>query len=180
MKSKITQKRLKEVLDYNKETGIFVWIKPTNRSVIIGSIAGCKNKYGYTQIRIDGNGYRANRLAWLYEKGYFPEHGLDHKDRVKHHDWISNLRETSNQCNQRNTDNPKDNTSGVKGVGFIKRDNKWKATIKINNKTKCLGTYKDFNNAVCARLAGEQACKWEGCDNSSPAYKYVKQMLSKH
>ncbi|MCP4373526.1 MAG: hypothetical protein GY797_36295 [Deltaproteobacteria bacterium] len=44
----------------------------------------------------------------------------------------------------------------------------------INGINKYLGTYNNFDNAVCARLAGEQCVNWSGCDSNSPAFKYVK------
>ena len=83
----------------------------------------------------------------------------------------------SQSCNLRNTGNFAHNTSGVKGVSWSKLTNKWEACIKINRKKKHLGMYKNFDDAVCARLAGEQCLDWEGCDSNSPAYLYVKEML---
>lgn len=109
--------------------------------------------------------------------GYWPENDIDHKDKIKHHNCIRNLRETSRQCNMRNMGNRKDNTSGVKGIHWDKLNKKWKTQISINRKRKTLGYYKDFDNAVCARLAGEQCVGWEGCDSNSPAYQYVKENI---
>lgn len=175
--SELTYERLHEVLDYNEETGIFIWkIKPAHR-VDIGDTAGCKNSKGYIYISIDGKDYRANRLAWFYVYGYFPERCIDHKNRIRHNDWIDNLREVSPQCNARNSGNPKDNTSGVKGVYWNKQFKKWRAMITVNQKICCLGCHKDFSEAVCYRLAGEQCLNWSNCDSSSPAYQYVHKML---
>jgi hypothetical protein len=36
----ITLERLKEVLTYNPENGLFTWIISTNKKIIVGSIAG--------------------------------------------------------------------------------------------------------------------------------------------
>ena len=172
----ITQKELKRQLKYNSKTGIFTWkIQKSNR-IKIGDIAGTKHKKGYIQISLDKI-YKAHRLAWLYEYGYLPENGLDHKDRINYHNWISNLREASKQCNARNTGNPKDNTSGVKGVSWNKQYNKWRTVIGINQKQIHIGNFNDFNEAVCYRLAAEQCINWSGCDSSSPAYKYVKENI---
>lgn len=177
MKSKLTQKRLKELLYYNSKTGIFRW-RISRRNIKKGDIAGYKKKRGYIVIQIDYKFYKAHRLVWLYENGYFPEPGLDHRDRIKHHNWISNLREASQQCNMRNYGNPKDNTSGVKGVYWNKAKNKWNAQIVVNKKNFYLGLYKDFSEAACARLAAEQCLDWSDCDSSSPAFKYVQKMLN--
>ena len=128
-------------------------------------------------IGINGREYGVHRLAWFYVYGYWPENGVDHMDRIRHHNWINNLREISQQCNMRNTDNYKTNTSGVKGVSWNEKLKKWTGQLSLNNKSKYLGCYKEFDNAVCARLAGEQCLNWEGCDSCSPAYQYVKENI---
>jgi hypothetical protein len=95
----LTQERLKEILDYNHETGIFTWkIEPPNRPYLKGKEAGCYDKDGYIQIRIKGIGYSAHHLAFLFMEGYLPEGQVYHKDRIKDHNWWDNLREASNQC----------------------------------------------------------------------------------
>jgi len=94
-------------------------------------------------------------LAWLYIYGYWPENDINHKDRIKHHNWISNLREISQQYNTRNIRNLKNNKSGVKGVCKNKRS-KYKSYITVNNKKTNFGQYKDFNEAICHHLAAEQ------------------------
>jgi len=172
-KKKLTQKRLKEALHYDSDTGVFVWIVALARRIKTGDVAGFPD-CGYIKIGIDGEEYKAHRLAWLYVYGYFPENEIDHKDRIRCHNWIKNLREVSHKCNIRNTGNHKDNKSGVKGVCWAKHAKKWLATIGVDNKLKHLGIYKNFDNAVCARLAAEQCLDWSGCDSSSPAFKYVQ------
>ena len=66
----ITQERLKEVLHYNPETGIFVWEHSTPY-VSAGTTAGWIDN-GYIRIYVDGKEYKAHRLAFLYMEGYFP------------------------------------------------------------------------------------------------------------
>ena len=170
---KLTQKRLKELLHYDPETGVFTW-KVVRPSIKIGDAAGCKTKRGYMQVSVDGKRYLVHRLCWLYEKGYLPEHDIDHIDRVKYHNQVSNLREVSRQCNLRNTGNQSNNTSSVNGVSWDKTNMMWMAAIRVNRKYRFLGRYKSFCDAVCARLAGEQCLNWSICDYSSPAYKYVR------
>ncbi len=174
----LTQEKLKELLHYDPLTGIFIRKVRTANRVKIGDVAGTINSKGYLQIGIEGKSYRAHRLAWLYVHGYFTEYGIDHKDRIKTHNQISNLREVSQQCNLRNCGIRITNISGMRGVLWNKKTNKFQAQIAINYKQKYLGIYADFENAVCARLAGEQACNWSGCDSSSPAFQYVQKMLN--
>jgi len=177
MNKKAYSEKLKTILSYNHETGIFIWKIPKPGGIKVGDIAGTLRTDGYIQIEADRKLYYAHRLAWFFKYGYSPENNIDHIDRIKHHNWISNLREVSNQCNARNCGNFINNTSGVKGVSWDKNRGKWFAHVAINNKPKNLGEYFSFSNAVCARLAAEQCLDWEGCDSNSPAYQYVQKNI---
>lgn len=44
----------------------------------------------------------AHRLAWLYVHGEWPQREIDHKDNVRHHNWIGNLRDVSHSVNMQN------------------------------------------------------------------------------
>lgn len=59
-----------------------------------GTLAGSRHKVtGYIGISVAGYGsFPAHRIAWkMYYKSE-PPRKLDHKDRIKHHNWITNLR----------------------------------------------------------------------------------------
>lgn len=174
----LTHENLIQQLDYDQFTGLLTW-KISKYSVRKGDIAGCKQHEGYIIVQIDGKQYRAHRLAYFHYHGYMPEGEIDHWDQIEDHNWISNLREASPQCQRRNTRTPDNNTTGVKGVYWNKQEQKWKASIGLNSKIKHLGYYFDFDDAVCARLAGEQCLNWSGCDSNSPAYLYVKNNIQK-
>ena len=180
MSKKLTHKELLYQLEYNLLTGYFYWKidKKSIIDIIEGNIAGSLNKStGYIEIGIQGKTYYGHRLAWFYVHGYWPENIIDHKDKIKHHNWINNLREVSKSCNLRNTGNPKNNTSGIKGISWNEINKKWIAQITVQSKNKYLGSYLDFADAVCARFAVEQCLKWEGCDSNSPAFQYVKKNI---
>lgn len=177
MQKQLTQKRLKELLDYNPETGDFTWKIDRGRTAKKGDTAGYTDPDGYKQIRIGKTLYQSHRLAWFYTYGYFSENDTDHINRNPSDNRIVNLREVSHQCNLRNQGNPKNNKSGVKGVCWKASDKKWVAQITVMNKNKNLGRYLDFDDAVCARLAAEQCLNWDGCDSLSPAFKYVQKMM---
>jgi len=173
----LTQKRLKQLLNYDPETGKFT---RKVKSVIHPNLelpVGSSTDSGYITICIKGYKGLAHRLAWLYVYGYIPENDIDHINRIKTDNRINNLREVSRQCNLRNTGNRKNNTSGVKGVSFNKKSNKWQVSIAVNNKLYYLGRFDDFIEAVCHRLAAEQCLNWNGCDSNSPAYQYVMDYL---
>ena len=53
----------------------------------------------------------------------------------------------------------KANSSGIRGVGFIKKSSKWRASIVYKNKNYYLGEYINFNDAVKARSEAEKYIK---------------------
>lgn len=174
-RNEIAYERLRDVLDYDANTGLFTW-KKTVSNVRVGSVAGCMNNgNGYISIGIDKKIYYAHRLAWLYIYGYLPEHGIDHIDRNKKNNKINNLREANQSCNMRNTGNQKNNTSGVKGVNLSSSKNKWRSRVKINKKEICIGIFENFNDAVKARWEAEKKYGFPDCCTGSSAYIYLKE-----
>lgn len=128
----LTQNELKEILDYNPETGEFIW-KIRKQKIKHGSIAGTINAYGYRQIAINGRIYRAHRLAWLYVYGYLPTKLIDHKNRNRSDNKIANLREANKSENAQNTN--------ARGYYFHKPSGKFLAQIRINGKQINLGLF---------------------------------------
>jgi len=174
----ITQKRLNEVLDYNPETGIFVWIESPGGNAPAGSEAGCFDTHGYIVIRVDGVLYKAHRLAILYVDGYLPENTVDHVDRVPWHNWRSNLREASMQCQGRNCSMMKNNRSGVKGVAWDGFNAGWKAYITVDGKHKHLGRFDTLLDAAYTRFAAEQCLGFQDCDANSSALAFIRVSLN--
>jgi len=166
----ITYERVHELFDYNGHN--LIW-KVKRQGIRKVGVAGSIQPTGYRHIGIDYRKYSEQRLVWLYHYGYIPEHGLDHINRDRSDNRIKNLREVSQSCNMRNCGNLKNNNSGVKGVSFHKRDELWRADIRINNKAYHIGTSEDFDEAVLLRLAAEQCVGWDKCDKLSPAHKYA-------
>ena len=175
----ITQKELWKLLSYDAIRGVFTWRVTTGPRAQAGAVAGTIHPSGYRYIMVNGKHYNASRLAFLYIRGYFPEHNVDHINRIRNDDRWCNLRKVSHYCNNRNTGNRKTNTSGVKGVHWYKRDQRWEAYIQADDKRKCIGRFDDFTEAVAHRLAAEQCLDWSGCDSSSPAFKHIQNYLSK-
>jgi len=87
----LTQARLKELLSYDPETGLWVWLCGHNK----GQIAGTINSKGHRQIYVDGKLQRSARLAWVYMTGSWPRNIVDHKNRVPDDDRWENLREAT-------------------------------------------------------------------------------------
>lgn len=68
----------------------------------------------------------------------------------------SNLRLATTSQNSMNKRLLKSNTSGVTGVMWKNREQKWYAKIVVNDKEICLGYYDEFKDAVCARKQAEK------------------------
>lgn len=175
MPKSITQSELKKMLHYNHNTGLFTWLIKPNRSIRIGDIAGTKNPDGYICIGINKYVYLAHRLAWLYDKGYCSENDIDHRDRIKHHNWISNLREGSRTCNMRNRNKQKNNKSGITGVCWNRQRKRWQADIQVYGKTIYLGLYDNISDATNVRWEAEKKYNFPNCNTTSSSYNYLKE-----
>jgi hypothetical protein len=173
----LTQRELRSFLDYNPDTGVFRWKRGKRGKPVVGAVAGSAKGSGYVYIGLHGKAYLAHRLAWLYVHGYFPENCIDHINRNPADNRIENLRVVGMMCNLRNTGNRRNNTSGVKGVYRCGKTGKWYAQVMVAGKTHTVGRARSFNEAVCYRLAAEQCLGWSGCDDNSPAKRYVSKML---
>lgn len=140
----LTQALVKDILDYDTETGIFTWKSDSsnNGNYRAGQIAGSR-KDGYVVIRIFTKPYRAHRLAWLYVHGEWPKDRIDHKNGIRNDNRILNLRPCTQGDNVRNSRRPKTNTSGYKGVSFNTEHRKWRAAITVNGRSFNLGYFLD-------------------------------------
>ena len=152
----ITSERLRQVLDYDPQTGVFKWRERVAKCVHIGDVAGCKEKrIGYITIGVDGRIYKAHRLAWLYMTGNWPIKFIDHINGNKSDNRFENLREVCEDGNAQNIRKPnKRNKSGFLGV--IRYQNKWRANITVNGKTRRIGDYNTPEEAHQAYLKSKR------------------------
>jgi hypothetical protein len=120
--------RLKDFLDYIPVTGDFTWIKP-RKGIRKTREAGRVDGNGYRTICLDYKHYLAHRLAWWFYYGDWPEGNIDHIDGDKLNNSITNLRIATVRQNGANLLKYHKGTSKYKGVGWHKRDKKWRAYI---------------------------------------------------
>jgi hypothetical protein len=137
----LTAERLREVLHYWPETGIWTWRVRMGQRGQIGAVAGSINGKGYRQIKIDGCVYRANRLAVFYIKGGWPIDEVDHENLDKADDRWLNLRPATKSQNNANRPAQANNAIGLKGASRAKREKKWRAQIKIDGRVIYLGLF---------------------------------------
>jgi len=154
----LTQKELSKLLKYDKQTGLFTWlVDRRNRHVKKGSIAGCKHKYGYTNITIKGKTYLAHRLAFLYVDGVIPNE-IDHINHQRDDNKWDNLRAVTRSENCRNSTKNKNNKSGINGVRLYlhSKTPKWVASIYFDGKNRHLGYFDTVEDATSTRLKAEE------------------------
>lgn len=154
-KQQVTLQRLKELLNYDSETGIFTWAQ-SRRCVRAGEEAGTISFNGYVAIKVDGKLYRAHRLAWLWVTGTLPTCEIDHINRVRADNRILNLREATSSQNKCNQSVRKDNAVGITGVSYCMERNKFLAQIAINGKNRNLGRFDSIEAAEDAYITASK------------------------
>ena len=105
MKTDVTQSRLRELLQYDYNTGLFTRLTTIAANAKVGSIEGNIDKTnGYRQIRIDGRKYKEHRLVFLYHYGELPMKGIDvdHINLDKVDNSFDNLRLCTSSQNSQN------------------------------------------------------------------------------
>ena len=147
-----SQEYLKELFDYDLETGVLTRKVSTSNRVKVGSEAGyLHEETGYRQVRVDGQTYRAHRLIWRWVTGDDPvTKQIDHIDRNRSNNSWSNLRLADSVMNSSNQSLRKDNSTGVTGITRNCKTPQWNARIKIN-KRQYQKYFKNFDDAVAWR-----------------------------
>lgn len=136
----ITRERLKSILKYDPLTGHFTRLVKRGRYQI-GEIAGTPDKDGYVIVTVDYVLYKGHRLAWFYMTGVWPSDKIDHKDLNKSNNVWLNIREATEFENKHNRTKYANNTSGYKGVYFIKSTGRWSAKIRVRGVLLHLGYF---------------------------------------
>lgn len=157
----LTQARLKELVHYDPETGVFTWLVWRPNGIKVGDEAGVVRKdTGYRLIKIDYRSYIASRLAWLYMTGSFPPSRVDHEDTDKLNNRWCNFRLATASQNAANSRLSQRNTSGFKGVHYAKNRTsfkKWAAHIRVDGVLKTLGYFAKPEEAHVAYTEAARA-----------------------
>lgn len=155
--AKLTQARLRELLRYDPETGLFSNLVRRGNALpekVSGSIIK-GDRYGYVRLSIDRVPFQAHRVAWFYMTGMWPKDEIDHRDRVRSNNRFRNLREAANSLQKQNTGVRKDSVSGLKGVCWRPNRKQWRARIGIDGKQVHLGWFATPEAASAAYLAAK-------------------------
>lgn len=145
MTSKPEVRKLHRLFEYDPVSGFLTRREQHRYDLLAGDEVGTKLASGYRQVSIEGHTYMTHVVIWAMHYGEWPTFQIDHKDRVRDHNWIDNLRPASGSQQRMNSSLRKDNTSGTRGV-YLKR-NKWAAEIRINKRKIFLGVYPTYEDA---------------------------------
>lgn len=159
-KADLTVERLRELLDYDPETGVLTWRTRTSNRVVKGAPAGW-NACGYVHVGVEGRNYLAHRLIWLHVYGSWPKHGVDHIDGNRSNNRLSNLRDIPQATNTENRRTSKPgNKAGRLGVAPSRK--RWSAQIHLRGKKHHLGIFDTPEQAHQVYLEAKRRLH-EGC-----------------
>lgn len=148
---KPTPERIRQVISYDPDTGLFVWAI-SRCGARKGDLCGRINAVtGYREIGVDYGLRPAHNIAWVIMTGEWPERDVDHINRVKSDNRWVNLRLANRSQNNGNEGLRPCNTSGYKGV--VKdsfRSGWWRAQICVNGRKRNLGRFERIEDAAAA------------------------------
>lgn len=137
----LTQKRLREVLHYDPETGIFTWTKGRRKGKIAGTI---HDDRGSLKVAIDGERHHLHHLAWLWMTGMMPRWHIAHVDEDPRNNRWKNLSEGAKirRASHRAPCPEQTNIPGVVQVG-----DRFEALIATDSVTLNLGAFATAGEA---------------------------------
>jgi hypothetical protein len=147
-----TAERLREVFNYDAETGIVTRLVCTAPNHTAGEVVGYLSDDGYLRAMIDRRQYLVHRLIWCWVTGAWPVNEIDHKHGVKHDNRWSELRPATHARNLQNLRRARaDNKCGLQGVS-VRPNGKAASSIVVDGKRTDLGTFDTPEQAHAAYL----------------------------
>ena len=138
------QKQLLE--DFEYKDGELFW-KKRGSGRVLGKKVGVANKAGYITMYYRFKTRLVHRSIFLIHHGYLPKI-LDHIDGNKQNNRIENLREATDAQNRANSKTPITSKTGIKGVCWLKREQRYFAYCMVNGKRYELGVFKEIEKAT--------------------------------
>jgi hypothetical protein len=167
MKSLPSQKFLHQCFDYDQHTGILTWkVRPRVHFLtaqawkvwncrFAGKAAGCII-HGYVSVVLTYRNQRspigAHRICWALVTGAWPKDEIDHRNGVRADNRLENLREATVAENAQNNKAHVDSTTGFLGIHWHKKQQKWRATIRVGQHRHHLGLFSTPEAAHAAYI----------------------------
>lgn len=141
---------LRAVFTYDPDTGLLRWRVSPPKGQRRGEVAGRKFSTGYIRVHVWSRTLPVHRVAWAMYFGRWPRSEIDHINHDRADNRIANLREASSAQNSANLRlNPR-NQTGVRGVYWNARRQKYCADIAANRKRYRLGYFDTLEAAKAA------------------------------
>lgn len=169
-----TPELLRQLLRYEPETGKLFWLpRPVESFHASGQHSAehswklwnsknaekqaftAKTPHGYHIGAVNGRLFIAHRVIWAMLYGKWPDGEIDHLNGSRADNRPENLRDVDSAGNSRNMKKSRRNVSGVNGVSFDRANQKWRACIRVDYRTMCLGRYALLEDARDARLRAD-------------------------
>lgn len=159
---------LADLFDADTERGILIWkSRPVELFSSKNAFAAWNARYAgvVALASVDSHGYhagaifcrlaRAHRVLFAMYHGHWPVAHIDHLNGIRSDNRAENLRDVSQSENNKNATIRADNASGVTGVMWHNRRQKWQAQIRSSGKTTHIGYFTDLAEATAVRKAAE-------------------------
>jgi len=157
--STVTVERVKGLLSYNPDTGIFTWRVDRNPWHLKGMVAGGVSTFGHMTISVDKKRLMAHRVAWAITHGDWPKTDIDHINGDPADNRMLNLRMVTRGHNLQNQKKAHhDSKSGLLGVEVRvgKRKTYWIAKIFAEGVLHRLGAFSSAEEASAAYVKAKR------------------------
>lgn len=111
---------------------------------------------GYLHGALFGQKLTAHVVVFALHHGRWPVETIDHINGDRQDNRPSNLRDVPHLTNMRNQPLSRASTTGQTGVHYNMERGKYEAHITVAHRTKHLGRFQTFDEAVAARKAAER------------------------
>ena len=156
-KPSITHDELLAIITYDALTGQFNNKKQRSPRALAGESCGWINALGYRAMTINKEYHLANRLAWFYMTGQWPDVEIDHLNGIRSDNRFGNLRPATREINMQNRRKARsDSASGVIGAHWHRKSGKWASRISVGQKGRYLGLFDSAQEASAAYIKAKR------------------------